>query len=299
MKKLSDELAKVHHLLTTVGDYLPVDERPELERFREAGRLWSEQFPVPDEAVVTEAPGFPGLTVTTPASQADRVLLYFYGGGYNAGEPYIYRGVGARLATAAGAVVHLLDYPRAPENPFPAALDSALAAYKSLLATVGPDRIAVGGDSAGGGLTLALLLKLKQEGIALPAAAVPISPWTDMTVSAPSFTELADRDPFVSAAMLQAFAAGYLGDHDPRDPLVSPLFGDLSGLSPIHIEVGTEEVMIDDSRRFHEKALAAGNSSELFVIEGGAHLLQLFAGFAPEAADSIERIGAFVRKHIG
>jgi acetyl esterase/lipase len=168
-----------------------------------------------------------------------------------------------------------------------------------VLAEVGADRLVVSGDSAGGGLTLALMLRLKQEGIPLPAAVVPISAWTDLTMTAPSYTERADRDPFVSAALLEGFAVSYLGDHDRHDPLVSPLFGDLSGLPPLHIEVGSEEVMIDDSVQLHERALAAGTTSELVVTEGAPHTWLLFASFLPEAVDAIERIGAFVRQQIG
>ncbi|MGW4488009.1 alpha/beta hydrolase fold domain-containing protein [Amycolatopsis sp. NPDC004368] len=298
MRSLSAQLAKAHHLLATMGDHMPVDERPEHVRHRDAYRRWSEQFPVPDDALVTEAPGFPGLVVRTPASEPGRALLYFHGGAYTEGAAYNHREIGARLATATHTTVYLPDYPLAPEYRFPAALDAAVAAYRVLLETLPATGIATGGDSAGGGLSLALLLKLKALGVALPAAAVPVSPWTDLTVSAPSFTERAERDPFVSAAALKAFAAGYLGDHDPRDPFVSPLFGDLTGLPPIHLEVGTEEVMIDDSRRFHERALAAGVDSELVETDGAPHIWQHFASFLPEAAASVDRIGAFVREHV-
>ncbi|MCI2423377.1 alpha/beta hydrolase [Saccharopolyspora sp. K220] len=298
MRTLSAELTEAHQLLTTMGEHMPVDDRPEHVRHRDAYRRWSEQFPVPADAVITEAPGFPGRTVTTPASTADRVLLYFHGGGYTEGASYNHREMGARLATAARGVVHLPDYPLAPEHRFPAALDAAVVAYRAVLTTVQADRIAVGGDSAGGGLSLALLLRLKELGLALPAAAVPVSPWTDLTVSAPSFADRADRDPFVTQEGLRSFAANYLGAHDPRDPLASPLFGDLTGLPPIHIEVGTEEVMIDDSLNFHERALAAGVASELVVTGGAPHIWQHFASFLPEAAASIDRIGDFVREHV-
>ncbi|WIX77244.1 alpha/beta hydrolase fold domain-containing protein [Amycolatopsis carbonis] len=298
MISLSAELAKAHHLLATMGEHMPVDDRPEHVRHRDAYRRWSEQFPVPDDALVTAAPGFPGLAVTTPASVAGRALLYFHGGGYTEGSAYNHREVGARLATASRGTVYLPDYPLAPEHRFPAALDAAVAAYRALLDTVPATRIAVGGDSAGGGLSLALLLKLKDLALPLPAAAVPVSPWTDLTVSAPSFAERADRDPFVSREALRGFAAGYLGDHDPRDPFASPLFGDLTGLPPLHLEVGTEEVMIDDSRRFHERALAAGVASELVETKGAPHIWQHFVSFLPEAAASVDRIGAFVREHV-
>ena len=195
MSALSHELVKAHRLLTTMADHMPVDGRPEHVRHRDAYRRWSEQFPIPADTVVADAPGFPGLTVTTPATTADRVLLYFHGGGYTEGAAYNHREMAARLATAAGAVVHLPDYPLAPEHRFPAALDAAVAAYQAVLTTVEADRIAVGGDSAGGGLSLALLLRLKEVKLPLPAAAVPVSPWTDLTMSALSYTERATRDP--------------------------------------------------------------------------------------------------------
>ncbi|MCH6165859.1 alpha/beta hydrolase [Pseudonocardia alaniniphila] len=298
MSVLSPELTKAYHLLATMGDHMPVDDRPEHVRHRDAYRRWSEQFPVPAHAVVTAAPGFPGLTVTAPESTADRLLLYFHGGGYTEGGAYNHREMGARLASAIRGVVHLPDYPLAPENRFPSALDAAVAAYRAVLTDVPAGRVAVGGDSAGGGLSLALLLRLKELGLPLPAAVVPVSPWTDLTVSAPSFTERADRDPFVSREALLTFAAYYLGGHDPRDPLASPLFGDLTGLPPIHLEVGTEEVMIDDAVQFHARALAAGVASELVVTEGAPHIWQHFASFLPEAAASIDRIGHFVRQRV-
>jgi acetyl esterase/lipase len=300
MTELSAQMRKAHQLLANMAAFMPEpDGRPEYERHRDAYRLWSEQFPVPAGTAVSGAPGFPGLTVTTAASDANRVVLYFHGGGYQEGTPVIHREIASRLATAARAVVHLPDYPLAPEHRFPAPVEAATGAYRVLLDSgTRARRIAVGGDSAGGGLAIALMLRLRELGIGLPAAATPVSPWVDLTVTAPSYAERAARDPYVSRAGAAAYVRNYLDGADPTDPLASPVFGDLSGLPPLHIEVGTEEVLIDDSRTLYEHALRDGVEAELVITDGAPHFCQHFASFLPEARDLLERVGHHIWTHI-
>lgn len=297
---LSPELRRAHALLASMGDWSPpIDDRPDVVRSREAYRRWSEQFPLPPDATVTPAPGFPGLTVDMPDSSPERVILYLHGGGYTEGAAYNHREIAARLASEARAVVHLLDYPLAPEHVFPAPVTAAVEAYRKLVADGVPaHRIGVGGDSAGGGLTIALLIRLRDLGIPLPAAAVPVSPWTDLTLSGASYRERASRDPFVSKEALARFARGYLGTAAAKEPLASPLFADLTGLPPLLIEVGSEEVMIDDSRRFHARARAAGVDSQLVVTEGAPHIWQHFGSFLPQARESLRRMGEHWLRHI-
>jgi monoterpene epsilon-lactone hydrolase len=296
---LSPQLRRAHSLLASMGDWAPPVDDSDTVRHREAYRRWSEQFPVPPDADVTPARGFPGLTVTVPESSPERVVLYLHGGGYTEGAAYNHREIAARLAREARAGVHLLDYPLAPENVFPAPVTAAAEAYQKLLAEGVPaHRIGVGGDSAGGGLTLALLVHLRDLGIPLPAAAVPVSPWTDLTLSSASYQERASRDPFVSREALARFTRGYLGTADAQEPLASPLFADLSGLPPLLIEVGSEEVMIDDSRRFHARAREAGVDSRLVVTEGAPHIWQHFGSFLPQARESLARMGEHWRRHI-
>ncbi|MFC0112379.1 alpha/beta hydrolase [Kibdelosporangium aridum] len=300
MPELTPDLRKAHKLLTLMGDFMPpLDGRPEYVRHRDAYRRWSEQFPVPEGTDVAPAQGFDGLTVTTPASQPNRVVLYFHGGGYGEGAARNHREIASRLATGAHAVVHLLDYPLAPEHPFPAAVDAVVDAYRKLLATgVSAHRIGVGGDSAGGGLTLALLVRLRELDVALPAAAVTVSPWTDMSLSGSSLKERSVRDPFVSKEALAEFARRYLGEHDPTTPLASPLFADLSGLPPLLIEVGSEEVLLDDSRRLYQHARSAGVDVRIVVTDGAPHIWQHFGSFLPQARESLTRIADHFRTHI-
>ncbi|WP_394621393.1 alpha/beta hydrolase fold domain-containing protein [Lentzea sp. JNUCC 0626] len=297
---MNEDLRKAHDLLASMGDLVPPpDGRPEHVRHRDAYRLWSDQFPVPAGTVVTDAPGFAGLSVRTAASDPSRAILYFHGGGYTEGSAHGHREVASRLATGAEAVVHLPDYPLAPENPFPAAVHGAVEAYRLLLDSGLPaSRIGVGGDSAGGGLALSLLVFLKELALPLPAAVVAVSPWTDMTLTSDTFRTLAARDPFVSREALTLFAQRYLRSECLLDPLASPLFADLAGLPPLLIEVGSEEVLLDDSRKLYARAREFDVDARLVVTEGAPHIWQHFGSFLPEARESLARIATHFRSHI-
>ncbi|MGD0394420.1 MAG: alpha/beta hydrolase [Acidimicrobiales bacterium] len=243
-----------------------------------------------------------GERLTPEGAADDAAVLYLHGGGYCIGSLGSHRGLGGRLSLAAGCPVVTLDYRLAPEHPFPAAVDDATGAYRDLLATgVPPERIAIAGDSAGGGLTVAALLALRAAGSPLPAAAACLSPWADLTQSSDAYRRIGDRDPMVSKAGLDLMADAYLGGADPRTELASPLFaGHLGGLPPIRIEVGEDEALIDDSVRLAERLRSAEVDVSLTVWPEMIHVFQAFpASVIPEADRSITGIGSFLAGHLG
>lgn len=219
-------------------------------------------------------------------------LVFLHGGGYCVGSPRTHRELAGRLARSANRVCVVPDYRLAPEHPFPAGLEDALVVYRALCDTEGSPP-ALAGDSAGGGLALALLLRLRHDGLPMPPRAAVLSPWTDLTLGGASIRERAARDPYMSEAVLAVFADAYAAVGKRDRPLVSPLHADLSGLPSLWIEVGSEEVLFDDAARLHDRALADGVRSTLFVGEGLFHVWQAVPG-APEAIAASERIGTFL-----
>jgi acetyl esterase/lipase len=225
-------------------------------------------------------------------------MLYLHGGGYVVGSIATHRGLAGRLSQAAAARVLLVDYRLAPEHPFPAAVDDAAGAYRWLLAQgIEPARLVIAGDSAGGGLTIATLVALRDAGVPLPAAAVCLSPWVDLEGRGDSVTTKAAADPLVHKDMLVQLAAWYLAGADPRTQLAAPLYADLRHLPPLLIQVGTAEILLDDAIRLAEKATAAGVKVTLEPWEDMIHVWQLFAPMLPEGQKAIEGIGVFVRQH--
>ena len=253
--------------------------------------------------------GRPALRVRSLASQPARQILFLHGGAYVTGSPALYRHILWRFAVAAEAQVAAIDYRLAPEHPFPAALDDAVAAWQGLLAEgADPRRCAVMGDSAGGGLALALLLRLRDMGAALPGAAVALSPWTDLVMTGKSLQRNAAKDPmenpddvpYLARCYLgdvPYLAACYLGEGDPRNPYASPLYGDPTGLPPTLIQVGSDEILLDDSVRMAERMKAAGCHVELEIWPRMPHVWHAFAPVMPEAKRAIARIGEFLRRH--
>jgi acetyl esterase/lipase len=234
--------------------------------------------------------------VTTPASRPDRALLYLHGGGYVSGGPGHYRHFLWRMADALAATVFLPAYRLAPEHPFPAALEDAAEAYLHLAAEAsGAQNLFVMGDSAGGGLALALLLKLRDEGRPLPLAAVAMSPWTDLALTGASLRDNAAADPMMNASHLPGIARLYLGGTDPRTPYASPLYGDVTGLPPVLIQVGSDEILRDDAVRMAEKLRAAGGDVKLEEWPRMPHVWHHYARIIPEGRHAIERIGTFVQ----
>lgn len=236
---------------------------------------------------------------TVRDADADRTLLYFHGGAYCLGSIATHRTLVGNLARAASARLASVEYRLAPEDPFPAAVDDAVAAYRALLATgTSPTRIALAGDSAGGGLTAATLLALRDGGDPLPACAVCISPWLDLSCSGESMRTRAAHDPMIVPAQLRALGQAYLAGASAREPLASPVFGDLRGLPPILIHVGTAETLLDDSTRFAEHARAAGVDVALEVWDEMIHVWHAFAPLLPEADRAIAGIGAYLRARL-
>ena len=256
----------------------------------------------PDEDVVCtpmDADGVPCEWIAAPGGDGGPVVLYLHGGGYIMGSINTHRQLCGWIAKAAGGRVLSVDYRLGPEHPFPAAVEDAVAAYDWLLAQgVEPGSVAVAGDSAGGGLTAATLLAIRDQGKALPAAGVMISPWTDLAATGESLTSRAAIDPMIAgAAGLGGMSSGYLAGADPKTPLASPLYADLAGLPPLLIHVGTEEVLFDDSTRFDAKARAAGVDVTFEAWNGQVHVFHSFAFMVPEAREAIAKIGAFVKAH--
>ena len=256
-----------------------------------------------DDDIETERVGVNGVPaewVWAPESQENRVILYLHGGGYLFGSARTHRVMLAHMARAAKARVLALDYRLAPEIPFPAPVEDSVSAYRWLQAQgISPQKIAIGGDSAGGGLVVAALVALRSVGEPMPAAGVCISAWTDMESTGTSMATNAEADPSVSKERLLKIAKVYLGGKDPRAPLASPIHADLTGLPPLLLQVGSIEVLLDDSTMLKSRAKEAGVSVEMEVWEDMPHVWHHYAPILPEARKAIGKIGEFVLEHTG
>ncbi|MEO6012006.1 MAG: alpha/beta hydrolase [Devosia sp.] len=247
-----------------------------------------------------DAAGIKAEWMEMPLVSRRRVLLLMHGGGYNAGSPRTHRKLAAHLSRATHARVLTPDYRLAPEHAFPAAVKDSLKVYGWLLDQgIGEDEIVFGGDSAGGGLALSMLLALRQAGAKMPRAAILLSPWTDLTVSSPSYERHRKADPIIARERLREAGLMYAGQRDPADPTASSLFADLTGLPPMLIHVGGDETMLDDSRLLAEHARAAGIDVSYKVYEGMWHVHQHAAPEVPEAVAAFNDIAAFIRAHFG
>ena len=279
-----------------------------IDMFKEMGAKMGEAKNMDDmRAIMIETQAPDGVTCTpveaggvsaewSEAAGVDeaKVVLYVHGGGYVMGSAGSHRDVTGRLSKAAGARVLSLNYRLAPEHPFPAPVDDAVAAYRWLLAQgISPGNIAVAGDSAGGGLAIATLLALRDAGEPLPAAGIGISSWVDMEGTGESMTTRAAVDPVVQKEGLLGMAKLYLGDADPKNPLAAPLHADLAGLPPLLLQVGDAETLLDDSTRLAERARAAGVDVTLKVWDEMPHVWHLFAPILPEGRQAIDEIGSF------
>ena len=237
--------------------------------------------------------GIAGEWLSPVAGNAVGTLLYLHGGGYFACSPQTHRPITTGFA-GRGLDVFAADYRLAPENPFPAAIEDAVAAYRGLLASGVPaSSLAIGGDSAGGGLTLATLLSLRDAGDELPAACVLFSPWTDLAATGETLRTNTRRDAMFDGTGMDRAIMPYLAGADPRNPLASPLYADLHGLPPTLIHAGTYEVLLDDSRRLAERARAAGTEVELRTWPVVPHVWQLFR--IPESAQSMDAAATFLK----
>jgi acetyl esterase/lipase len=242
----------------------------------------------------------PALRCSAPGAARDGALLYLHGGAFVIGSARGYRALAAELGRAAGLPAYAIDYRLAPEHPFPAAVDDAVAAYNALLeAGFAAERIVIAGDSAGGGLSLSTLVRLRDEGVPLPAAAVLISPWADLALEGATLKSKAAADASLTEEGLQAMASLYLGGAEPKHPLASPLYADLSGLPPLLVQVGSAEILLDDALRIAAKAGGADTHVQLEVWPEAPHVWHAFAFMLPEGRQALAAAGHFVRERLG
>jgi monoterpene epsilon-lactone hydrolase len=242
------------------------------------------------------AGGVPAEWSTTPGADQTRAILYLHGGGYVIGSILSHRHLASELGRAAGTRVLALDYRLAPEAPFPAAVDDAVAGYRFLLKSgLAPSSIAIAGDSAGGGLTVATLLAIRDAGLPQPACGFCISPWIDLEATGGSMTSKAAEDPMVQKAPLSLMTAAYLGGGDPRHPLAAPLHADFKGLAPLLIHVGSAETLLDDSIRLAALAGAAEVPVRLEIWPEMIHVWHFFHPMVAEARRAVTEAGAFIK----
>jgi len=289
--------------LQAIIDFFRSSPRVEVDlatRRANMDRLMAAIAVVPGTRVdLLDAGGVSAERVVAPGTDRTTWLIYLHGGAYVSGSLSSYRGHVARLSAEIGCSVLNVAYRLAPEHPFPAAVDDATAAYRWLTRTVDPSRVALAGDSAGGGLAVAALLALREAGDVLPAAAALISPWTDLTMTAPTYDTRRAVDPILTREGLLADAALYLAGADPTTPLASPLYGALADLPPMLVQVGDSECLLDDSIRFGERARAAGVDCTVEVSEDAIHIWHTMADFAPEGAEAVQRLATWVRRRLG
>jgi monoterpene epsilon-lactone hydrolase len=247
-----------------------------------------------------EVAGLPALWAVPHGSAEDRVILSIHGGGGVSGSIYTHRKLFAHLAKAAGVRALLTDYRGSPEHSHPAPLEDTTTAYRWLLDEgIDAKRIALAGDSSGGGLSITTMLRTRELGLPTAAALMLMSPWVDMAVSSDTFETNRESDVFFFKEVVQGLAAMFLGGADPKDPLASPLYADLAGLPPMYIQVGGDETLLGESRRLEEYARKADVEVELDVFPEQQHTFQMAAGRAPEADDAIGRFAHWVRPKLG
>ncbi|MBI3651797.1 MAG: alpha/beta hydrolase [Acidobacteria bacterium] len=288
----SPDIQTVRELLAS----RPQSEELSIEETRLSFDQLGQSFPMPDGVSVSSAAvsGINAEWVRAANARDDVVILYLHGGGYIVGSLVSHRHLSAALSQASGASVLALDYRLAPENPFPAAVEDAIAAYQWLLQQhKKPSQIALAGDSAGGGLTLATLVALRDQGIALPACGVCLSPWVDLTNSSESYQTVAD--PMLRKEGLDEMAKAYLQGEDLRTPLASPLYADLQGLPPLLVQIGTADLLYAEALDLKARATAAGVQVELEVWDEMIHVWHLFYPMLQEGREAITKIGAYVK----
>ena len=276
---------------------MPLDEmRLMLEQW---GNITGE--PRGTDYIETAAGEVPALWAAPKNCAEDRVLLCAHGGGYVAASMYTHRKTYGHVAKAIGCRALIVDYRRAPENVHPGPVNDMAQSYKWLLEQgIRPDHVALIGDSAGGALAVTTILRARQQGLPLPAATMPLSPWLDMEATGATFETNAQKDLIASRDMIHAMAGMFLGEGgNRRDPLANPLYADLAGLPPMYIQTGADEALLDDSRALAELARKSGVDVTLEVVPEMQHVFQFLAGTAPEADAAIQRLANWVRPKLG
>ncbi len=289
------EITKLKNIIREKA--LPPGVEPPLEQMRKA--MEKVAFRVADDvkAEPVTVAGRPAEWVRAPGIQAGRAILYLHGGGYVMGSINTHRSLAGEVSRAAQAAVLLVDYRMGPEAPFPAAVEDGVASYRWLLDQgFTPKSLAIAGDSAGGGLTMATLVSARDQGLPMPAAAVPISPWVDLTCTNDSYKTRAAADPMINPSGIGRMVGFYLQGQDPKQPYASPNFADLKSLPPLLIHVGRDEVLLDDSIKLDAKAKADGVTSTLEIWDDMIHVWHAFHPMLPEAKQAITRVGSFLRE---
>ena len=257
--------------------------------------------PLPAEVTVTAATlgGVPTAEITVDGIEPRHVVLYFHGGVYVIGDAFLAAELASQVGRRTDARVISVDYRLAPEHPYPAAVDDALAAYEALLETgVAPSDVTFAGESAGGGLAIATMANARDHGLPLPAAGYLMSPYVDLTLSGTTIDTRAKVDPLLSRELLEPRVTDYTSGQDPALALISPLFADLSGLPPLIIQAGTHEVLLDDALRLARQAATADVEVTLDITPGVPHVFQAYHGFLDEGAAALDRAGQFLSAHL-
>jgi len=257
--------------------------------------------PLPGDVTVTEAAlgGVPTGEITVDGVEPRNVVLYFHGGVYVIGDAFLSADLASQVGRRTHAKVISVDYRLAPEHPYPAAVDDALAAYEALLQNgIAPSDIAFAGESAGGGLAIATLVNARDHGLPLPAAAYVMSPYADLTLTGTTMETRREVDPLLSREALQARVTDYASGQDATLGLISPIFADLSGLPPLIIQAGTHEVLLDDALRLAQQAATADVQVTLDITPGVPHVFQAYHAILDEAAAALDRAGQFLSAHL-
>ncbi len=277
----------------------PVDS--DVDEQRQLLRELLSAFPLPAEVTVTAAAlgGVPTAEITVEGIEPRHVVLYFHGGVYVMGDAFLAADLASQVGRRTQAKVISVDYRLAPEHPYPAAVDDALAAYEALLDDgIAPSDIVFAGESAGGGLAVATLVNARDHGLPLPAAALLMSPYADLTLAGTTMESRRAADPLLSREALQARIADYTAGQDAALGLISPVFADLSGLPPLIIQAGTHEVLLDDAVRLAQQAVAADVEVTLDITPGVPHVFQADYPILDEAGAALDRAGQFLSTHL-
>lgn len=279
----------------------PLDLGGELDAQRAIFAQMMSAVPLPEDVVTgsSELGGVPVVDVSIAGASTNGVLLYFHGGAYAIGSAASAAGLAADIARRAKVTAVSVDYRLAPEHPYPAAIEDAVAAYRGLLGTgIAPSAIVFAGESAGGGLVMATLVALKAAGLPFPAAAYVVSPWADLSLSGDSLKTKAAADPSLTPEGLGRRQIDYVGSGDPRDAKVSAIFADLAGLPPLLIQVGGNEILLDDATRLAARAAASGVRVTLEVTPDVPHVFVAFAGMLEEADAALDSGARFIRTNL-
>jgi len=300
--KMMGVMMRNRHLLKGKIHREVIDQSTSIEKLRKDCDEAATRFFKPLEGVTfsqADYQGFYAEWVNSESAPADKVILYFHGGGFVMGNAISHRNIVGNFVKRLGIKALVFDYSLAPEHPEPAAVNDSSLVYIWLLEQgYKPENVVFAGDSAGGGIALATLLKCKDDGVTLPAACAVFSPCTDMTISGESHKTREKADPCTPKGMTKTYLGYYTGSGDPKHPYASPLFGDLSGLPPIIIQVGNDETLRDDSTRFAQRAKESGVEVHIKVWKGMFHCFPLLAPMFPEATEALDEVCQFILKNL-